>query len=356
MATPSLRQQTSFEGIIDPSAHDRFEQIMTHFDAPNTSPSSPRPEYSHVKLIRCTYNYALTLEAKGNLLRAFFKAVHLPLDQPIDMMDPAFEARLRQDIYDYADFLFNNFFLPMRASGPTPQSSNCSCQSQTEDTDRRDPTLRELCLERDKNRCIISGAFNLDEAERRYKEHPNSPCDDDGRPLTSCREFHFLEAAHVLPHSLVQEGKPDPLKKTALDILKMLGTIECTELDRPRNVITLTYSMHRFFSNFDVFLQPGQSPYEYRIGSYLHPVIRRNFSIPSTKTIYQHGGIEAPSSRLLEIHAAIAHILEHSGAGRYIDKILRDLDEVGIRADGSTELGRLVEARLQGWPLGVRNG
>ena len=56
-----------------------------------------------------------------------------------------------------------------------------------------------------------------------------------------------------------------------------------------------------------------------------------------------------PSSRLLAIHSAIAHILHLSAAGRYIDKIFEDLKQDDIRADGSTELGYLIKLRVQGW-------
>jgi hypothetical protein len=59
--------------------------------------------------------------------------------------------------------------------------------------------------------------------------------------------------------------------------------------------------------------------------------------------------IDPPSPRSLAVHYAIAHILHLSAAGRYIDNILEDLDQKGIMADGSTELGHLANLRIQGW-------
>lgn len=42
-------------------------------------------------------------------------------------------------------------------------------------------------------------------------------------------------------------------------------------------------------------------------------------------------------------------MLSRSHLFEYIDKLLRDMDEQGIQADGSTELDRLVKLGLGGW-------
>jgi hypothetical protein len=63
--------------------------------------------------------------------------------------------------------------------------------------------------------------------------------------------------------------------------------------------------------------------------------------------------IDPPSPRLLAIHRAIARILNLSGAGVYIDRILRDLEEVEIKEDGSTELAPVLSLKLGGWSNGV---
>lgn len=62
---------------------------------------------------------------------------------------------------------------------------------------------------------------------------------------------------------------------------------------------------------------------------------------------------DARESRLLALHRAIAHILFLSGAGEYINKILDDFDKTGVRADGTTELGRMVSWRMSGCLGGI---
>lgn len=56
--------------------------------------------------------------------------------------------------------------------------------------------------------------------------------------------------------------------------------------------------------------------------------------------------IDPPSPSLLAFTAPLLHL---SAAGGYIDKILEDLDQREIMADGSTELGRLTNLRIQGF-------
>lgn len=84
-------------------------------------------------------------------------------------------------------------------------------------------------------------------------------------------------------------------------------------------------------------------------------MVSATLGLPVTRTLFlaEDRLIDTPSPRLLAIHRAIAHILHLSGAGEYIDRILRDFEEKGVQADGSTDLGRIVNLRYSGWVDGV---
>ncbi|KAK4040592.1 hypothetical protein C8A01DRAFT_15553, partial [Parachaetomium inaequale] len=104
------------------------------------------------------------------------------------------------------------------------------------------------------------------------------------------------------------------------------------------------------FGDFRVFFVPvddGQL-HTYRIDTFLAPLLMQDPPLPLTRTLYlaENRTIDPPSPRLLVVHRAIAQILHLSAAGQYIDRILRDAEEHGIQADGSTELGRLVRLGL----------
>ncbi len=58
--------------------------------------------------------------------------------------------------------------------------------------------------------------------------------------------------------------------------------------------------------------------------------------------------IDPPSPQLLAVHRTVAHILHLSGAEEYIVELPRNVEEHGIRANGSTKLDRLLRVGLGG--------
>ncbi len=61
-------------------------------------------------------------------------------------------------------------------------------------------------------------------------------------------------------------------------------------------------------------------------------------------TLHDHGSrIELPSRELLQLHAAIAKILNMTAAGEIIDRVLRDREDINVLAqDGSTNIEFLM--------------
>ena len=126
--------------------------------------------------------------------------------------------------------------------------------------------------------------------------------------------------------------------------------IEGTDIDRPRNALTLTANLHAFFGNFEIHFEPvsGLSN-TYKIDTFL-PYAALNHLLPVTRTLFvtRERTIDPPSSRFLAVHRAIAHILHLSAAGQYIDEILKDREQ-SVCVDGSTSLGQLVQLRMDRW-------
>jgi hypothetical protein len=127
--------------------------------------------------------------------------------------------------------------------------------------------------------------------------------------------------------------------------------IEGNDIDRPRNAVTLTQQHHTSFGCFDIFFEPvpGQGAHTYQIRSFLPPLFIQDLPVVRTLFFTESRSIEPPSARFLALHRAIAHILHLSGAGDYIQTILRDMEWKDTREDGSTELGYLVALRLGEW-------
>ncbi|KAK3690482.1 hypothetical protein B0T22DRAFT_515937 [Podospora appendiculata] len=392
-ASPLHRHQSSLEGIISfPSetplsayqlaaAKRQFYHIVQHFasQCPVDKGRSRGAQYSRPLLVRFTYEYSRSQESQDVFLRGFFRSMKLLLDEPdVDLSDEQVEGDLRAALFEFADYLLDNFFLPLKASTrKTPQPSpayhsaiqraqGAALPQNLVGTPERVSALRGACLVRDGHRCVVSRKFDLREALKRTEAHGDDARDDDGALLSEdINPIDTLEVAHILPHSLTKGGSGtqlEPSREAALAILNMFDMgvahlIEGAEIDRPRNAMTLTHFLHQLFGDFRIFFEPtiDQPPHTYTIGSFLPRHIMRDPSLPVTRTLHlvENRTIDPPSPRLLAVPYAIAHILHLSAAGEYIDRILRDAEEYGVRADGSTELGRLVGLGLGQWAGGI---
>ncbi|CVL09111.1 uncharacterized protein FMAN_14250 [Fusarium mangiferae] len=375
-SAPHHRHQSSLEGFIDfstgaspsfnPDELDKgagvLRLVIEHFE-----PLSTEKPYNRPRLVRLTYEHARSDQSKSNFLHAFLRAVDITIDGVIDLDDEMVEEEIRLALNAFADFLVDNFFLPLKAAGSkTPQPSPAASSRITSTRPivgsvERVASLRRDCLVRDRHRCVISRDFDMKEAERRIEESGYDYASDDQGQLLKEQEpgsFAELEVAHILPHSLMTTtGNPElnKSKETALAILDMFDhdivhLIEGPDIDRSRNALTLKIDLHRQFGNFKVFFEPTNQPHSYRIDSTLRQPFRNPiFPVNRTFFLTPERTIDPPSARLLAVHNAICQILHLSAAGNYIDSILRDLDDGAVQSDGSTNLASLLRLRLDCW-------
>ncbi|OAA53446.1 hypothetical protein SPI_09374 [Niveomyces insectorum RCEF 264] len=386
MATSSHhRHQVSLESVFDlsstapthlpaetrASARQAFYHIVDHFAGLETAQglNTGGHQYSQAKLVRFTYEYALSELSRDIYLRAFFRVLTLSLDTDVaalrlDALAPPFAA--------FAEYLMDNFYLPLKASTrqtpqPSPITHSAVLRAQggvaTEGyigTPARLASLRGTCLVRDRHRCVVTRAFSMSEFEKRYKSHGADAQDDDGTLFTQQTALRrdAVEVAHILPHSLMRASGNQELDKSreaALAVLNMFDygvthMIDGVDIDRTANALTLTKTLHGEFGAFNIFFDavPGARN-TYAIRSFLSPPTTADLGLPVTRTLFDSRTIDPPSPRLLAVHRAIAQILHLSAAGEYIDHVLRDMETNLVRADGSSELGRLVGLRLGGW-------
>ncbi|KAH6606368.1 hypothetical protein Trco_005521 [Trichoderma cornu-damae] len=333
-------------------------------------------KYNRPLLIRYTYEYTLSDESRDFFLQAFFQYLALSMtdDGDLHLSDEELVEELGSAFSNFSDYLLDNFFLPLKASTkktlqPSPVFLSASLDAQGRDrlflgTLDRVAALRGDCLLRDRHRCVVSRKFDSNEAVSRGRRDGDDARDDDGDAfLEGLDNYAQLEVAHILPYSLTETKRGSSglssSKRAALVILNMfdygvLDLINGHDIDRPRNAMSLTSSLHKLFGDFELYFTPvdapGAQPHTYRIDSFLPQFIIQD-GFPVTRTLYSTDSctIEPPSSRLLAIHSAIAHVLHLSKAGEYIDKLLRDFSRKSVRADGSTELDRFIKLRLGGW-------
>ena len=139
----------------------------------------------------------------------------------------------------------------------------------------------------------------------------------------------------------------------------IIHQVEGVNIDRPYNALTLTHDLHQRFGDLTIYFEPvpnAVAPHTYFIQQTAsYPFLRRP-KLPLTRTLFTtlDRTIDPPSSRLLAIHRACSLILHLSGAGEFVNKIIRDMDEIAVESDGTTGLGSLVSLGLREWDGSVR--
>lgn len=221
MAAPHRSHQISVQDFVNLSstpplaetvriqAEERFHTVVDHFTPTDEDSAS----YNRPKLVGLVYRYAISPKSKDNVLLAFFRATELSMEGgPVDFSDATQTDALRARVVGFAEYLVNNFFMPLRASTaqtpqPTPHFRSATMRSSSRDfigTTGDLSALRGDCLVRDRHRCVVSRDFDMDEANKRATPDGEA-LDDDGNPILN-DDVRILEVAHILPHSLVQVG------------------------------------------------------------------------------------------------------------------------------------------------------
>ncbi|OAA66921.1 hypothetical protein SPI_01497 [Niveomyces insectorum RCEF 264] len=364
----SLTEQDPLDPTDRATARRTFYRIVEHFEAidpyhSRATRAQSSTTYSQPRLIRYTYEYALSDDSRDIFLRAFFGSLALDLSQDYNDLDFQELAPL---FTGFAEYLIDSFFLPLKAAtrktpqpSPVYHSAVLRAQGGTTaqgfiGTPERLSSLRGACLTRDRHRCVISRKFSTHEYAERYRLHGDEACDDDGVPFTRQEfgQYEALEVAHILPHSLMKanaDAEMDAPRQAALAILNMFDKgvahiIDGVDIDRPLNALTLSIRLHQHFGEFQIYFDPvPNQPNTYRIESFLLPPVNFTFGLPITRRLYvtEARTVDPPSPRLLAVHRAIAHILHLSGAGDYISRVLRDMEDNVVRADGTSALGRM---------------
>ncbi|KAJ5263782.1 hypothetical protein N7478_011387 [Penicillium angulare] len=202
--------------------------------------------------------------------------------------------------------------------------------------------LGKHCLERDGNRCVITG-FHLN--------HEGAPRNARIAPL---------EAAHIIPVALGSFDKYDPESVTRHRTLwntfaRYFPAVErycqdSTLINEERNILTLTSTQHREFGEFRLVLEETRVVNQYKVKTFRDTYYEAKQNIPISKTIKfkKHAGEwDLPDPMLIKVHAAIGNFLHMSGGGESIDRILREIDDHDLFAsDGSSNLADLLQVSL----------
>ncbi|QSS55924.1 hypothetical protein I7I53_03944 [Histoplasma capsulatum var. duboisii H88] len=188
-----------------------FRYLIQHYGLEQTI----QPGYKSAALIQATFEHVTSKDAFllflfSHIYKNLCSGVANPIDSDITVVLSFFDGFSSWDqnqkqnangaIESFAEYIVENFLLPLRASSvktpqPTPTSSSSIHASTPTGTTQRVSILRQSCLVRDHHRCVVSRKFDKNEAGKRWKQDGEDCKDDDRNPLKneSSDRFQYLE-------------------------------------------------------------------------------------------------------------------------------------------------------------------
>lgn len=346
-------------GQIPPPSGDQIDVPLNNFFHALYEHSPTEP--GRVNLVRMILHGLFSPDATGTPQQRSLEQI-LPLARAWPFFAPAAREPIFIILAAVARDLLQRFFAPLKAQGScsapvtallTPPGVAALGRFSEQGTPRRLANLRQRILHRDGHRCVISGFYDTTYIVTEREAGRNPPA-----------TFGMTtEAAHIIPHSLNKLSSPTdtelpPRKSFVWSILNMFDPGIAQELsgdriDSPANALLLEHNLHDEFGKLHWYLEAvgPRAPHTYHFRA-TKRVALPQFLIPDPPvvTFSAHGtGTRLPDPRLFKLHAACCKMLAMAAAGAYVDRLVRDLDETGLRGtlaeDGSSALGLILAVR-----------
>ncbi|GFG25701.1 hypothetical protein IFM61606_05653 [Aspergillus udagawae] len=234
------------------------------------------------------------------------------------------------NISNLAHHLRTAVLIPMKAQGgKTPQVTPLPLSGNDQEW------LKKTCFQRDNYKCVVTKIWD---------PVAGSIFNIQGEMTLN------TQLAHIIPFSMGHWENERKAKEIAQcwETLYLLfpsikDIIKPTTVNTPANAMTMAVPVHQDFGSFQIAFRPTDTENTYRIKVYPwhQTFFGQYYEKPITFT--KHTTSESPSKVLLEMHAAIAEILQASGQGEKIDELLRKWDDIRcLASDGSTDLESLL--------------
>ncbi|KAK2801370.1 hypothetical protein FQN50_007755 [Emmonsiellopsis sp. PD_5] len=198
--------------------------------------------------------------------------------------------------------------------------------------------LRNECLARDGGMCVVSKAH-----------------DQDTRPPPDSL-FSPLETAHIIPFSLASfSDEDDRLRASTIwtniyryfPSLRSRMSFTLENINNVENSMMLVPSLHTEFGRFHFAFEATSTIHRYRLKTYRNFATVNNHLLPTNRivTFTNHNTQHLPPHpKLIEVHTAIANILNATGRGELVEKIQREQGNSGgvLANNGSTDIGQIL--------------
>ncbi|KIO29419.1 hypothetical protein M407DRAFT_242638 [Tulasnella calospora MUT 4182] len=121
-------------------------------------------------------------------------------------------------------------------------------------------------------------------------------------------------------------------------------------MQSPANSLILTHTIRKAFTNLELCLAPSNTQHTYAVKNYVRdPWLHRQINGLPNVTLRDHCDTDAiadiglPDPRILSLHAALTFIMQTGGAGRALDRAVKDVKGLScLTSDGSTDVRTLL--------------
>ncbi|KAF8261702.1 hypothetical protein EI94DRAFT_1605390, partial [Lactarius quietus] len=183
-------------------------------------------------------------------------------------------------------------------------------------------------LRRDGYRCLITGTYDL-----RVDSVPDIIVDDQ---QAQAHGGAYTECAHIVPESTYFN---DDYSASVLAVLEQfrynVNNLKGKKVHSLINVMTMQHDAHDFFDCLMLWFEKTDIPNCYKVQTTL-PSHFFKLSDQVTFTTPHPVRLPLPSPELLAVHVACAQVAHLSGASKYIDHILEDMEETHVLAHDGT--------------------
>ncbi|KAG8929474.1 hypothetical protein FRC02_005533 [Tulasnella sp. 418] len=208
---------------------------------------------------------------------------------------------------------------------------------------RNHQTAKSMALIRDGYRCIVSGRYDF----RSIMRFPTvrAARESSGAAIASLKAAHIIgESINAGISTIHDESTTRHYASTVWAVLDCFGGVFFEELNgadvhRLENVMTMDPIVHDFFDSLDLWLEATETPNCYRLNASDATIL---LDLPATITFTSTDPrLALPSPRYLGIHAACARVAHLSAAGKYVEDMFRDLEELPVLASDGTSADAL---------------
>ncbi|KAG8932747.1 hypothetical protein FRC03_007550 [Tulasnella sp. 419] len=281
---------------------------------------------------------------------------YMILEAPTDVGRLNFANELMTDSKDaalcgLAKFYIDHFvrcFKAMKRRTPAPSDPPTRASTdERQDSLREQPTVdvqnhqvaKQKALIRDGYRCVLTGHYDREA----YLKIPSvkEEVDSDGCTVVVTRATQILPEAINAGFSGEKEGVKDEYSPSIWAALERFGQaflpreLEGADIHRLENIITMDMNKQVLFDSLQFWLEPTDTPNHYKLNAALPRYLQ---DVPSFVTLSSSDPeLPLPSPHYLRIHATCARVAHFSGADKYVDSVLTDLEQLGVlAADGTS--------------------